>query len=63
MGKLFGISKLPVSTIGEALKPTQDLVSKAPVRKLSPKHENSLQRVPLKDTFVKKPKNPPTISK
>ena len=63
MGKIFGISKLPVSTIDEALKPSQDLVAKVPSKRILTRVEDGLQRTPLKDVFVKKPKNPSTVSK
>ena len=63
MGKIFGISKLPVSTMDQALKPTQELVKKAPSKRVVTGMEGSIQKAPVRDVFVKKPKNPSTMAK
>ena len=61
MGKIFGISSLPVSTIGEALKPTQELVAKAPTRRIFGNKDYKFLKAPIKDVFVRRLKNPSTI--
>lgn len=50
MGKIFGISKLPVSTLDKALAPSQGLVK--PVKNYT--YLRSVRNMPVKkDTFVK----------
>ncbi len=57
MGKIFGISKLPVSTIGETIQPTQKL-GEMPFRRTVKRIPYNIKKTLIKDVFVERPKNP-----
>ena len=63
MGRIFGISNLPVSTIGSVLEPVQKLIPDAYPKHLKHFKKNTLLKSQLQDTFVKNNKSKQPLAK